>query len=82
MNNELYIRALIKQLKHYKRKHQLDDVLITSHQVVADYKALQARRKDPDYIDNFFAIETAIDDLSDLAVTAHNIIVLCEEGCI
>ena len=82
MNKQLYIRELIKQLKHYKRKHQLDDILANSRQIVADYKALKARRKDPDYIDNFFAIEIAIDDLTDLAATAHDIIVLCEEGCI
>lgn len=79
---EFYMLELIKQLKHYKRKHQLDRLLVKSRQIVADYKALKARRKDPDYIDNFFAIEIAIDDLTDLAATAHDIIVLYEEGCI
>lgn len=76
------MNELIKQLKHYKRKHQLDDILANSRKVIADYKALKARRKDPDYIDNFFTIETAIDNMTDLAVTAHNITVLCEEGYI
>ena len=82
MNKPLYIRELIKQLKHYKHKRQLDDILANCREIIANYEALKARRKSPDYIDNFFAIETAIDDLTDLAASANDIIVLYEEGSI